>query len=146
MQADNQHGESDHEREGSDPSQVAHIPGQVSSGPNDQAGHANALRHKSDLNEGDRGAELSQDVHGFLSHDTESRVGNLRRPADWSFGTRRERMESPGFLLGNAGATLQAACKPNSVEDGHSSRPAITGRLQQPTRRFPLSACLRSRR
>ena len=30
------------------------------------------------------------------------------------------------------------ACKPNSVEDGHSSRHAITGALQRPTRRFPL--------
>jgi hypothetical protein len=32
---------------------------------------------------------------------------------------------------------LRAACKPNSVEDGHSSRRAITDALQQPTRRFP---------
>ena len=33
---------------------------------------------------------------------------------------------------------MQAACKPNSVEDGHSSRRCITVTLQQPTRRFPL--------
>jgi hypothetical protein len=31
---------------------------------------------------------------------------------------------------------LQTACKPNSVEDGHSSRRRITAALQQPTRRF----------
>jgi hypothetical protein len=34
------------------------------------------------------------------------------------------------------GQSLQAACKPNSVEDGHSSRRRITAALQQPTRRF----------
>ena len=35
---------------------------------------------------------------------------------------------------------MQAARKPNFVLDDHSSRPAITDRLQQPTRRFRDSA------
>ena len=34
---------------------------------------------------------------------------------------------------------VQAARKPNSVLDDHSSRPAITDRFQQPTRRFRLA-------
>ena len=34
----------------------------------------------------------------------------------------------------------QAACKPNSVKDGHSSRRRIAAALKRPTRRFPLHA------
>ena len=34
------------------------------------------------------------------------------------------------------GRNLQAACKPNSVLDDHSSRRRITTPLQQPTRKF----------
>ena len=44
----------------------------------------------------------------------------------------------PRALLRSAGPSLQAACKPNSVEDGHSSRRRIAAALKQPTRRFPL--------
>ncbi len=40
-------------------------------------------------------------------------------------------------LSRGTGATWQTACKPNSVEDGHSSRRCIAAALQQPTRRFP---------
>src|ERR1700722_2486728 len=36
-----------------------------------------------------------------------------------------------------AGPRLQVACKPNSVEDDHSSRRRITTPLKRPTRRFP---------
>lgn len=44
------------------------------------------------------------------------------------------------FRQENEGPIRRRACKPNSVEDGHSSRRAITGVLQRPTRRFPLHA------
>ena len=36
-----------------------------------------------------------------------------------------------------AGPRLQVACKPNSVEDDHSSRRRIAAPLKRPTRRFP---------
>jgi hypothetical protein len=43
---------------------------------------------------------------------------------------------APQLVSGRRGQSLQAAYKPNSVEDGHSSRRRITAALQQPTRRF----------
>jgi hypothetical protein len=48
--------------------------------------------------------------------------------------------KAPLSLSGNTGPSLQAACKPNFVEDGHSSRRRIAAALKRPTRRFPLHA------
>ncbi len=48
--------------------------------------------------------------------------------------------KAPLSFPGNTGPSLQAACKPNFVEDGHSSRRRITAALKRPTRRFPLHA------
>jgi len=46
-------------------------------------------------------------------------------------------------LFGKAGAAWQTACKPNSVEDGHSSRRRIAARAQAT---YPeVSAVLRLR-
>ena len=44
-----------------------------------------------------------------------------------------------------AGPRLQVACKPNSVEDDHSSRRRITAPLKRPTRRFPTVPASRDR-
>ena len=44
-----------------------------------------------------------------------------------------------------AGPRLQVACKPNSVEDDHSSRRRITTPLKRPTRRFPTVPANRDR-
>ena len=44
-----------------------------------------------------------------------------------------------------AGPRLQVACKPNSVEDDHSSRRRIATPLKRPTRRFPAVPANRDR-
>ena len=44
-----------------------------------------------------------------------------------------------------AGPRLQVACKPNSVEDDHSSRRRIAAALKRPTRRFPAVPASRDR-
>ena len=49
---------------------------------------------------------------------------------------RQEITVAPASFFEGRGQSLQTACKPNSVEDGHSSRRRITAALQQPTRRF----------
>ncbi len=47
---------------------------------------------------------------------------------------------APNLLFGVSGATAsQAARKPDSVLDDHSSRRRVTAALQQPTRRFRLT-------
>ncbi len=46
------------------------------------------------------------------------------------------RAEATPLGRGFRGEVLQATRKPNFVLDDHSSRPAVTDRLQQPTRRF----------
>ncbi len=55
--------------------------------------------------------------------------------------------DGPGMVVGRfvspGPGVLQAARKPNSVLDDHSSRRRITGPLEQPTRRFWLSPRLR---
>src|ERR1700722_20767029 len=53
---------------------------------------------------------------------------------------RSAKRKAPLSLSGNTGPSLQAACKPNFVEDGHSSRRRIAARLKRPTRRFPFHA------
>jgi hypothetical protein len=57
-------------------------------------------------------------------------------------GTQRRRIrlkngKAPAFCYEDRSPICRRACKPDSVEDGHSSRPCITTGLQQPTRRFP---------
>jgi len=48
--------------------------------------------------------------------------------------------DGPGLRLEcGAGVVLQTARKPNSVLGDHSSRLAVTGKLQQPTRGFRLN-------
>jgi hypothetical protein len=59
-------------------------------------------------------------------------------PAAFPFALAAKRR--PRTSVRRAGAILQTACKPNSVEDGHSSRRCIAAALQRPTRRFPLHA------
>jgi len=53
---------------------------------------------------------------------------------------------APASFPGRGARARRRACKPNSVEDGHSSRRRITAALQQPTRRFrrpPLQVATR---
>src|ERR1700739_1527957 len=47
----------------------------------------------------------------------------------------------PATPVGTAGPRWQVACKPNSVEDGHSSRRSIAAPLKRPTRRLPTRNC-----
>jgi hypothetical protein len=49
----------------------------------------------------------------------------------------RFKKRRPRTSVRAAGPRLQVACKPNSVEDDHSSRRRITTPLKRPTRRFP---------
>jgi hypothetical protein len=51
----------------------------------------------------------------------------------------------PRISVGVAGPRLQVACKPNSVEDDHSSRRRIATPLKRPTRRFPAAPANRDR-
>ena len=54
-----------------------------------------------------------------------------------SLDASRFQKRRPRISVRAAGPRLQVTCKPNSVEDDHSSRRRITTPLKRPTRRFP---------
>src|ERR1700723_3219472 len=65
-----------------------------------------------------------------------SRLVFIQR-SNTSLDGSRFQKRRPRTSVRAAGPRLQVACKPNSVEDDHSSRRRITTPLKRPTRRFP---------
>ncbi len=80
---------------------------------------------------------------GFQSCLHAEECGQIpKRSSRWQFthenSSSPRRLGGPGRLVLPSGAVplLQAACKPDSVLDDHSSRRRVTAALQQPTRWF----------
>src|SRR6201996_1514546 len=69
-------------------------------------------------------------------------MGKAQIKGDTPYGPEKD--GGPAFGK-NAGPHLQVACKPNSVEDDHSSRRRIAAPLKRPTRRFPTVPANRDR-
>src|ERR1700761_6392437 len=69
-------------------------------------------------------------------------MGKAQIKGDTPYGPEKD--GGPAFGK-NAGPHLQVACKPNSVEDDHSSRRRIATPLKRPTRRFPTVPANRDR-
>ena len=68
-----------------------------------------------------------------------ARLKPCRTSRDWLKKRR------PRSSVRAAGPRLQVACKPNSVEDDHSSRRRIAAPLKRPPRRFPTVPASRDR-
>src|ERR1700723_2579567 len=73
-----------------------------------------------------------------------SRLVFIQR-SNTSLDGSRFQKRRPRTSVRAAGPRLQVACKPNSVEDDHSSRRRITTPLKRPTRRFPTVPANRDR-
>src|ERR1700723_2748398 len=73
-----------------------------------------------------------------------SRLVFIQR-SNTSLDGSRFQKRRPRTSVRAAGPRLQVACKPNSVEDDHSSRRRIATPLKRPTRRFPTVPANRDR-